>query len=482
MLGPLTQKHRPLHQAIDDDSRSRSNQPTTMAKGDTSRANKRKFGSGKGSPYAALPRRGPPAIFVTCESGRENKCKREALELLHHYYYLSREDGNTTFQQTAASSDQIADQSSPITAEHHDIDESNSLDGQQKQPLSLEEELSLLRKGVMAEEVLTYERNPKSHKGVNDSNGAGKSSNKKLLSSMKSPFSIYESGVRGMICVLCNLKGSEMIPYDDIVAKVKSTKDEEATSFANNDETEDNQVVCKSIEKEDENSDEEDSPSYMQTVLWDPVDTVRCIIEGVIKECSPNATSELLSSAPSSRFITRMIPMQATVSYLFCIPISNSYNCFGMSSHTHYLYFVKRKCYASVDEIKLVTKSLLQRYLSSRIQKSETIPASTNNISFKVDMKRRLCSHLTRDQVIDAITPIVLGCSDTAEEEGGEVDGTQKKNGCATFSVNLSDPDFAIRIEIVKTLCGISILPREQWYKNFNIAELIDSKDNDKKD
>ena len=74
-------------------------------------------------------------------------------------------------------------------------------------------------------------------------------------------------------------------------------------------------------------SDEEDSPSYMQTVLWDPVDTVRCIIEGVIKECSPNATSELLSSAPSSRFITRMIPMQATVSYLFCIPISNSYNC-----------------------------------------------------------------------------------------------------------------------------------------------------------
>lgn len=294
-----------------------------MAKGDTSRANKRKFGSGKGSPYAALPRRGPPAIFVTCESGRENKCKREALELLHHYYYLSREDGNTTFQQTAASSDQIADQSSPITEEHHDIDESNSLDEQQKQPLSLEEELSLLRKGVMAEEVLTYERNPKKHKGVDDSNGAGKSNNKKLLSSMKSPFSIYESGVRGMICVLCNLKGSEMIPYDDIVAKVKSTKDEEAKSSANNDTSEDNQVMCKSVEKgdkEEEQSDEEDSPTNMQTVLWDPVDTVRCIIGDVIKECNPNATSKLLSSAPSSRFITRMIPMQATVSSLFCTP------------------------------------------------------------------------------------------------------------------------------------------------------------------
>jgi len=314
-----------------------SNQLATMAKGDTSRANKRKFGSGKGSPYAALPRRGPPAIFVTCESGRENKCKREALELLHHYYYLSREDGNTSFQQTATS-DQIADHNSPITS-HYDIDESKSLDEQQKQPLSLEEELSLLRKGVMAEEVLTYERNPKRHKGVDDSNGAGKSNSKKLLSSMKSPFSIYESGVRGMICVLCNLKGSEMIPYDDIVAKVKSTKSEEVKSSANNDTTEDNQVMCKSVEKgdkEEEKSDEEDSPTNMQTVLWDPVDTVKCIIEGVIKECNPNATSKLLSSAPSSRFITRMIPMQVTVR----LPISNSCNCFGMSSHshTHYLY------------------------------------------------------------------------------------------------------------------------------------------------
>lgn len=299
--------------AFDGDSDSRSGQQSTMAKGDTSRGNKRKFGSGKGSPYASLPRRGPPAIFVTCESGRENKCKREALELLHHYYYLSREDGNNSFQQTATS-DQIADHSSPIAAAHHDTDESNSLEEQQKQPLSLEEELSLLRKGVMAEEVLTYERNPKRHKGVDDSNGAGKSNNKKLLSSMKSPFSIYESGVRGMICVLCNLKGSEMIPYDDIVAKVKSAKDEEAISSANNDTIEDNQVVCKSIDKGNEKSDEEDSSSNMQTVLWDPVDTVRCIIEGVIKECSPNATPKLLSSAPSSRFITRMIPMQATVS------------------------------------------------------------------------------------------------------------------------------------------------------------------------
>ena len=137
------------------------------------------------------------------------------------------------------------------------------------------------------------------------------------------------------------------------------------------------------------------------------------------------------------------------------------------------------KCYSSIDEIKLVTESLLQRYLSSRIEKPKTDVAV--NMSFKIEIKRRLCSHLTRDQVINAITPIVLGSS---SDDDDTTDGLEKKkmNSGYSFSVNLTDPDFAIRIEVVKTLCGISILPREQWYKNFNVAELIESKDNDKKD
>ena len=120
-----------------------------------------------------------------------------------------------------------------------------------------------------------------------------------------------------------------------------------------------------------------------------------------------------------------------------------------------------------MDEINLVIKSLLQTYLPPIIQKYK--PAGT--ISFKIDIKRRLCSHLTRDQVIESITPIILGSEDDKEEEGPE-----KKFGCK-FSVKLSDPDFAIRIEVIKTLCGISILPRQEWYKNFNVAELIDAKE-----
>ena len=126
-----------------------------------------------------------------------------------------------------------------------------------------------------------------------------------------------------------------------------------------------------------------------------------------------------------------------------------------------------------MDEINLVIKSLLQTYLPPIIQKYKPADAA-GTISFKIDIKRRLCSHLTRDQVIESITPILLG-SESDKEEGDP----EKKFGCK-FSVKLSDPDFAIRIEVIKTLCGISILPRQEWYKNFNVAELIDAKEGGK--
>jgi tRNA(Ser,Leu) C12 N-acetylase TAN1 len=118
-----------------------------------------------------------------------------------------------------------------------------------------------------------------------------------------------------------------------------------------------------------------------------------------------------------------------------------------------------------------VIKSLFQTYLPSIIQKYKPADAA-GTISFKIDIKRRLCSHLTRDQVIEAITPILLGSDNDKEDD------PEKKYGCK-FSVKLTDPDFAIRIEVIKTLCGISILPRQEWYRNFNLAELIDAKEDE---
>ena len=108
-----------------------------------------------------------------------------------------------------------------------------------------------------------------------------------------------------------------------------------------------------------------------------------------------------------------------------------------------------------MEEIQAVSTVLLKRLVP-------TFPAilskEVKELTFAVDIKRRLCSHLKRDEVISAITSVVYG-------------GLEKLPG-HTFSVNLSDPDFSIRIETVKSLCGISILPREAWYKNFNMAEL----------
>jgi len=112
-------------------------------------------------------------------------------------------------------------------------------------------------------------------------------------------------------------------------------------------------------------------------------------------------------------------------------------------------------CYASVDEIKAVSISLLKQCLP----KFEAILSKTGKeVTFKLEIKRRLCSHLTREQVIESVTPVVMG-------------GLEEMPGYK-FSVNLSDPDFSIRIETCKSLCGVSILPREAWYKNFNLAEL----------
>ena len=85
--------------------------------------------------------------------------------------------------------------------------------------------------------------------------------------------------------------------------------------------------------------------------------------------------------------------------------------------------------------------------------------------TFKVDFKRRNCSHLTRDQVLEAVVPLVLG-----ENNGG---GSEKSDAPKQkYAVDLSDPDFSIRIEVCKTFCGVSILPRQKWCKNFNLAEL----------
>lgn len=391
-----------------------------MGKTGEARSNKRRFGSGKGAPHRT-PRRGPPAIFVTCESGRERKCQREALDLIHHYYYLSKPKTEKEVPSEKASL------SKKVTV----IDDA---------PLDLEEELALLRKGAAAEEVLSFEPNLKRPRPTSENGNVSS----KDVSSMKSPFSIYDVGVRGVVCIVCTLPGCEMVPYDDILANIRAKKEENEGDDATTKTKSDENTIVKKHSKTDKRSD----PSGTKLPLWDAVETVRCILSGATcskrpgKDTDPDSTDNdigqqtggqkeviviekrMTSPPPGSRFISRILPMQAT-------------------------------CYASVEEIQAVSTVLLKRLVP-------TFPAilskEVKELTFAVDIKRRLCSHLKRDEVISAITSVVYG---GLEELPGH-----------TFSVNLSDPDFSIRIETVKSLCGISILPREAWYKNFNMAEL----------
>jgi hypothetical protein len=237
------------------------------------------------------PCRGFPAIFFTCESGREKKCQREALELIHHYYYLSKSASTAE----SCPRDEDAAESSTLSKE---------------EPLSLDEELNMLRKGAAAEEVLSYERNSKRprYETKNDN-------------SLKSPFVVYDVGIKGIVCIVFTLPGSELIPYNDIVAALRPKIQEDGV------EKEGDGKVAETDRKKQAS----DSETTKQHHTWDPIETVRIIMKEVgcsedVKDnkddCKEKSTQQIISAAdqvtstspPGSRFIFRMIPIQATVS------------------------------------------------------------------------------------------------------------------------------------------------------------------------
>ena len=93
--------------------------------------------------------------------------------------------------------------------------------------------------------------------------------------------------------------------------------------------------------------------------------------------------------------------------------------------------------------------ALLDRFLPQM-----KFPAK-KEVTFKLEIKRRLCEHIKTSDIIDAVAPLLLD---------GLV-GDQRQ-----FKVQLADPDFSIRIETSKSLCGVSVLPRAGWHKNFNLV------------
>jgi tRNA(Ser,Leu) C12 N-acetylase TAN1 len=143
--------------------------------------------------------------------------------------------------------------------------------------------------------------------------------------------------------------------------------------------------------------------------LWDPVLAVHRIARDMTEK-APVYTN--------SRFITRMIPIQIT-------------------------------CYATIDDIVTAVHTLLQPI----VQSPSTAPAQSHK--FAIHEKRRFCSQIKREPLISAVGNMV-----------GQV--TKEK----PWTVQLTDPDFTIWIEICKTLAGISILPAKYLHpRNFNMVE-----------
>ena len=316
------------------------------------------------------PRRGGPGVLLTCERGREGKCKREGLDILR--YYLSNQ--------------------------------SKSDDITKNRKFTLEEEIALLQKGASTEQVL-------------DSAGSkGKTQ----------AFGAYETGCGGTVLVMCTLPGSALIPpictewrKEASDSKRKTTEDANGNDAPKRarlegniavEENQDESAKEGGVDKHLESKEASETSTEAETLSkgtppWDPLDTVHRIL---------NDLDSASKAAPSSRFVTRMIPIQAT-------------------------------CFASIEEIGLTAKALVHKYLKDK--KPST---------FAVTFKRRNCSTVTRDEVINAIAGDVL-----------DMEGAKD-----AWKVDLKSPKYAIMVEICKTVCGMTIVENCAAYRKFNLVEI----------
>ena len=337
------------------------------------------------------PKRGGSGVLLTCETGREKKCRQEALDILNHYYQLEMR----TNQQGG----------------DNDINDTNGKDGNNENtPLSLDEEIKQLQ-----------------------------------TKKAKQIFSVYETGVRGTISLLCTLPEAILVaPFtftketyqpaktsgddknevsEDPEPKSKKQKvgdelnlsDTESTSLLVSAPTTNMSHQEKS--KSHEHSQEAQSSESMQAPFrWDPVMTVRRIL---------NDLRQGSSEAPSSRFVTRMIPIQVS--------------CFTNDAEISHF---ARELFAMATTKAMTTTTMVTPQQQGTDKQDDII-------TFAIQVKRRICSHLKSRNVIELVA----------------------KEAPKKWKVNLSNPRFTVLVEICKTLCGMSIVEDIHEYGNFNLVE-----------
>jgi tRNA(Ser,Leu) C12 N-acetylase TAN1 len=302
------------------------------------------------------PKRGAPGIILTCDRGRESKCQREALQIIEHYYAKQQQQQQQHREKEDGSSS------------HHETKDTT----EGSKTLSLEEELKQLQE----EDQIKKEAN----------------------------FGIFDTGCSGLVFALCTVPGSEMIPPvklskisksavvgEDPPPQTKRQKLDSGTLTATTKETDD---TCRPLSA---------AATMVYSTKWDPVPIVRQILQDIEQDTGKDA--------PSSRFVSRMIPLQAT-------------------------------CYVSEEEMKIASQSLIERYFPS------------SAVTFAVAVKRRFCqAALPKAKIIDIVAAAVL-------------------EKVPTCKVDLDNPEVTVVMEICKTMCGLSVIPKcHDHFKNFNLAE-----------
>jgi hypothetical protein len=348
------------------------------------------------------PPRGSAGILWTCEPGKEQRCLREGLQILQ-YYYNQQHPGQLQKESTA---------NDTANASEHPSKEGPQI-------LSLDDEIAML-----------------------------KNQNKRGNKKPDVPFRVYETGCKGTVFVLFvdGRSNSEKRTADDkessdapVVKKqrIDQTKDDVTDSSVGHEAISDQEfiaaVTTRPVDSQpcSDGAFDADAVADLTCSPWEALPTVLTIFEDLQKEAdgpaSPpdgdstpgvpgsSAQPQPSSHIPTSRFITRMIPMQGT-------------------------------CFADLDEIQSTVDRLLKQYCGDIHSKKQT---------FSVQPKRRCCDHLTRLQIITAI--------------GEQVAKVKPK-----WTVDLRQPDYTIVVETCKTLVGISILPSSylKVVGNFNLAEI----------
>jgi tRNA(Ser,Leu) C12 N-acetylase TAN1 len=449
----------------------------------------------KKSSTTTTRRRGGPGMLLTCEAGREAQCCREALQILQHYYERQLQQKQQQ-QQQPSENDNTNDKTRPN-------------DKEKEKMLTMDEEIAMLQQ--------------QQHNRAASSNNA--------------PFSMYDTGSRGTVFLLCTLPDCALIPLSILLqaqraaartitnsdfnfSKEQDTEETNDEELLPNDDTVKNEIdhepanegtnskkrFCNDTASEEKdreavavgdagqdgtdskkrktnedypdtehpttkeslNHDKLSSPDgLIKPPPWDPIATIHSIIHDL---SSPLSSS--METPPSSRFVTRMIPMQAT-------------------------------CYASLEEIRILGRALIQRYLNEVQGKSHhqstTTPSSSSSSSgstssrppqsFAIMVKRRICSNVTRDAIIDALATEVMNSTSQKTTSDSTIQPTTPDDSNSdprndpshaaptplTWKVDLKHPDMIIQVEICKTLCGISVFSGQDHrtlYHNFNLIEI----------